>query len=315
MSANITQQIFHRRALGKWLLGFALLGGLILWVQHTVGWAALLAPWWSLPPGQLALLLAITATSYFLRAVRIYDYSYHILRGYFLSTLRLSLLHNTLNNFLPMRLGELAYPILMKRYFGQHYVASSVTLLWIRFLDLHFLGLPALLFLYVTQGAVYWLWLIPPWLALIPLLYWGHWNLYRRVAGRSGRLAKLLANILGHVPDDAWRFFRIWMWTALSWICKLLAFTIIVLHFSSLDLGHAVLGTLGAELSSVLPVNGVAGAGTYELAMSAVLLPLGIDVTTVLKAAVNLHLYLLGATILLGLWGLLLPRPVAKDAE
>jgi len=309
MSSPLLDPILSRRTLGRWLLGLALLGGLILWVQRAVGWAELLAPWGSLPPGRLALLLALTAASYFLRAVRVYDYSRSLLRGAFLATLRLSLLHNTLNNFLPMRLGELAYPILMKRYFGQGYTASSVTLLWIRVLDLHFLGLPALVFLYVTQGWLGWLLLVPPWLALVPAMYWGHGLLQRRLRGSSGRLAILVTKVLGHVPDSAGQFFRIWVWTALSWICKLLAFTAVVLHFADIDLGRAVLGTLGAELSSVLPVNGVAGAGTYELAMSAVLLPLGLEVATILKAAVNLHLYLLGASLLLGLWGLLLPRP------
>jgi uncharacterized membrane protein YbhN (UPF0104 family) len=309
MSSPIQESILGRSTLGRWLLGLALLLGLVAWVQRAVGWAELLAPWRTLAAGQLMLLLALTALSYFLRAVRIYDYSRHLLQGAFPATLRLSLLHNALNNFLPMRLGELAYPILMKRYFGQGYTASSVTLLWIRLLDLHFLGLPALLFLYVRQGAIGWLVLIPPWMALIPALYWGHNRLHRRVLGYDGRWAVFINKVLGHVPNSAIQFFRIWIWTALSWICKLMAFTAVVLHFADIDLGRAVLGTLGAELSSVLPVNGVAGAGTYELAMSAVLLPLGLEVATVLKAAVNLHLYLLGSSLLLALWGLLLPRP------
>lgn len=312
MASPILDRIFDRRTLGRWLLGLALLAGLILWVQHSVGWTELLTPWRTLAPGRLALLLLLTAISYLFRAIRIYDYSYALLRGSFLATLRLSLLHNALNNFLPMRLGELAYPLLMKRYFGQGYVASSVTLLWIRILDLHFLGLPTLIFLYVIQGLQIWLWLIPPWLALVPALYWGHGLLQRSLVSYQGPLASFMGQILSHIPNSTGQFLRIWLWTALSWICKLLAFTAVVLHFSNLDLGRAVLGTLGAELSSVLPIHGVAGAGTYELAMSAVLLPLGIDVASILKAAVNLHLYLLGASLLLLLWGLLLPHPSVK---
>lgn len=309
MLSPILEKILDRRNFSKWLLGLTLLVGLIIWVQHQVGWANLLAPWQNLSLQHLLALLTITAISYVIRAIRIYDYSYQLLRGSFVATLRLTLLHNALNNFLPMRLGELAYPILMKRYFGQSYVASSVTLLWIRALDLHFLGLPALIFLHILQGRHIWLWLIPPWLALVPAMYWGHNLLHRKVIGNNGKLATLVNKVLGHVPDSAWQFFRIWLWTALTWSCKLLAFTMIVLHFSNLDLGHAVLGTLGSELSSVLPIHGIAGAGTYELAMSAVLLPLGIDVTTILKAAVNLHLYLLGTSLLLAIGGLLLPYP------
>jgi uncharacterized membrane protein YbhN (UPF0104 family) len=250
--------------------------------------------------------------SYTLRAVRVYDYSYSILQGSFLATLRLTLIHNALNNFLPMRLGESAYPILMKRYFNQDYLASSITLLWIRILDLHFLGIPALIFLYLTQKLQIWLWLIPLWLSIVPIMYWSHNLLQQRITKNSSHVSIFMRKLLGHVPDDIRQFLRIWLWTALIWTCKLLAFTAIVLHFSNLSLGHAVLGTLGAELSSVLPIHGVAGAGTYELAMSAVLLPMGMDVNTILTAAVNLHLYLLGTSLLLAAWGLLLPHPLPK---
>jgi uncharacterized membrane protein YbhN (UPF0104 family) len=119
----------------------------------------------------------------------------------------------------------------------------------------------------------------------------------------------LLQRVLGHVPESAWGFFRVWVWTALSWVCKFMAYTAVVLHFVEIEVWRAVLGTVGAELSSVLPIHGVAGSGSYELAMAAVLIPLGLDLPTVLKAAVNLHLYLLGASLLFGLGALLLPRP------
>jgi uncharacterized membrane protein YbhN (UPF0104 family) len=306
------RSLFTRRTLGRWLLGLALLAGLVAWVQSSVGWGELLAPWQDLPAAKLALLLLLIAASYALRAVRIYDYHRRLLQGAFPATLRLTLLHNSLNNFLPMRLGELAFPILMKRYFRQGYTASSVTLLWLRLLDLHLLGLLALVFWFWTSGQTLWLLLTLPWMALVPGLYWGHGLLQRRLVPREGRLARLAGQVLGHVPDSAGQFFRIWIWTALSWGCKFMAYTAVVLHFSAIDLGRAVLGTVGAELSSVLPVHGVAGAGTYELAMSAVLLPLGLDVASVLKAAVNLHLYLLGASLLLALWALLLPRPAGS---
>jgi uncharacterized membrane protein YbhN (UPF0104 family) len=146
---------------------------------------------------------------------------------------------------------------------------------------------------------------------LIPLLYWAHGHALAWLQERSGRLPGLARKILRHVPDSGWKFARIWLWTALSWSLKLLAYSAVVLHFTELDHWQALFGAIGAELSSVLPVHGVAGSGSYELAMAAALLPLGIDMTTVLKGAVNLHLYLLGVTLLLGLAALLLPKPKA----
>ncbi len=301
--------LFNRRTLWRWLLGLALLAGLLVWVQVTVGWYQLLLPWRSFPSATLALLLLLTTLSYLLRAVRIYDYSHHLLKGAFPATVRLSVLHNSLNNFLPMRLGELAYPLLMKRYFGQGYTASGVTLLWIRVLDLHFLLLMALLFVGKSGLSQAWSLLALPWMLLIPIMFGSHGWLQRRMEGRSGRVSNMFKRILGHVPDNGWRFARIWLWTALSWILKFTAFTMVVLYFADIGLWRAVFGTIGAELSSVLPLHGVAGSGSYELAMAAALLPLGVDMPTVLKAAVNLHLYLLGANLLLGLGALLLPRP------
>jgi uncharacterized membrane protein YbhN (UPF0104 family) len=64
---------------------------------------------------------------------------------------------------------------------------------------------------------------------------------------------------------------------------------------------------MGAELSTVLPFHGIAGSGSYEAAVVAALLPLGVDATAALAGAVNLHLFLLGVTMILGLLAFMLP--------
>jgi uncharacterized membrane protein YbhN (UPF0104 family) len=64
---------------------------------------------------------------------------------------------------------------------------------------------------------------------------------------------------------------------------------------------------MGAELSSVLPFHGIAGSGSYELAVVAALLPAGIDASRALAGAVNLHLFLLGVTLILGALAFFLP--------
>jgi len=154
---------------------------------------------------------------YLARAVRIFDYSYALTRGAFPTTVRLSLIHNLLNNFLPMRLGELAYPILMRRYFSQDLVASSMTLVWIRALDLHFLVLLTLVVLFFPRaplstatGAVLWI-------ALVPASLWLHGVLKRVLAKRPGRVATFAVRVLDHVSDRLSKSMRIWLWTALSW--------------------------------------------------------------------------------------------------
>ena len=57
----------------------------------------------------------------------------------------------------------------------------------------------------------------------------------------------------------------------------------------------------------MLPFHGVAGAGTYEAGIVAALLPFDIEPAIALTAAVNLHLFLLGSTLLGGLAAMFLP--------
>ncbi|NEX19815.1 flippase-like domain-containing protein [Thiorhodococcus mannitoliphagus] len=294
--------------LRDWLLGGGLLAALILAVHHQVGWGALLSPWLALSPWLLAWLFLLSALSYALRAFRVYDYFRPRFAGRLLIVLRLSVLHNTANNLLPMRAGEMVFPWLMRRYFGQGFLDSTAALMWIRVLDLHFLVLVALLVLNLTHPS--WLWWAAAglWLAGLSLMGFArslgasHW-----LAG-SGRLRVLAQRILSAAPRDGWLVARVYLWTALIWALKLAAFSSVLKFFLPLDLGRLLAGVLGAELSSVLPFHGIAGSGSYELAAVAALLPFGVDPELALAGAVNLHLFLLGVTLILGGLALLLPK-------
>jgi hypothetical protein len=89
---------------------------------------------------------------------------------------------------------------------------------------------------------------------------------------------------------------------------KLLGFTLLLGQLGQLPISTAVLGAVGGELSSVLPVHGLAGAGTYEAGILVVLAPLQVAMEQALPAAVTLHLFILGASAL-GLVPALLPLP------
>ena len=153
------------------LLGIAILVGFIVFVEVTFGWRTLLAPWARLPFDQIAMAALLTLSSYWLRAVRFYDYFRNEMAGRFALCVKLMLQHNLLNNLLPMRTGELSFPVLMARYFAVSALRSMPALLWFRLMDLHSLGTLALL---AVQSAVWpWpltvgslvLWLPLPWLA------------------------------------------------------------------------------------------------------------------------------------------------------
>lgn len=296
-----------------WVLGAALLVALVLTVGLTLGWGPLLAPWLTLDPRVLVGLVLLSALSYALRAVRVYDWFRPRLDGHFPALLRLTILHNTANNLLPMRAGELVFPWLMGRYFGHGFLASSATLLWIRLLDLHFLVLIALGIAWLRQPA--WVW---PVLALVWVAGLGLLGLVGRRAGGVScepadagawrrALGKALGLLAGAAPGSNLLVVRIYLWTALIWATKFVAFATLLRHFLPVDLWQALAGVMGAELSSVLPFHGIAGSGSYELAAVAALVPAGVAPEAALAGAVNLHLFLLGVTLLLGPLALLLP--------
>lgn len=287
-----------------WLLGGLLLIALVVAVALTVGWGPLLAPWRELGLTELLGLLALSALSYGFRAVRVFDYFRPAFAGRFPTVLRLSILHNVANNLLPMRAGEMVFPWLMGRYFGQGFGNALASLIWIRLLDMHFLGLIACLILYLRQPWIGWPLAGLLWLLLLPLMA----RVGRLAPTGSSRMPARLASTLARAAPVSRRLIaRLYLWTALSWTAKFIAFALLLQHFLPLDLWRLLIGVLGAELSSILPFHGIAGGGTYELAAVAALVPFGVSPEAALVGAVNLHLFLLGVTLLLGLLALLLP--------
>lgn len=279
-------------------------------VEYWLGWRALLAPWATLSPWQVATAVLLVLLSYGLRAVRVHRYFAPETRGRFMLSLKLILQHNALNNLLPMRTGEASFPLLMQTYLGIRPTRSIPTLVWFRLLDLHTLGLIGLLCL----GGLG----LPNWartgLVLLALpLPWLVQLLHRRIAAwLSPRLpAKLswLTAMLNGLPEGAGYFWEAWLWTLLNWLVKLLAFAWVLGFFIDVSVYAALFGVIAGDLTSVLPVHGFAGIGTYEAGVVAGLLPFGVDAEAAVAAAVNLHLLLLGSTLICALLSVPLRGP------
>ena len=127
-----------------WLIFF----GFIIAIEYFFGWKAILVPWQTLSPPAIVIAMLLFLLSYQIRTWRLYDYFLPHTKGNWLTTLRLMLLHNILNNLLPARSGEVSFPLLMKRYFSVGYSHSLPALLWFRLLDLHTL---------LSVGAIAWI--------------------------------------------------------------------------------------------------------------------------------------------------------------
>lgn len=287
----------------RWILASLIFALLILLVEHYYGWAGILAQWSVVDLSDLLLLTLLTLLSYVLRAERVYRYfgqrMQHPRRAY----LKISFLHNALNNFLPMRLGEAAFPLLMKRQFKQSMLSSTAGLVWIRLMDLHVLLLLAAIALGALLPTIGYLALAA--LIIGPIVI----GLFRRrlLALLPERLQVKLTELEHLLPHSRGLIVATYLQTLIIWIVKLVALTLVLKAFLSIDFISAWVAVTTADLSGVLPIHGIAGSGTYEAAMLAALIPLGFGVEAALSAAINLHIYLLGVSALSVPLALLIP--------
>jgi uncharacterized membrane protein YbhN (UPF0104 family) len=282
----------------------------VLLIEYWLGWTRLLAPWRTLDIGAVLIALLLFLLTYVLRAHRVYDYFHDAMRGGWLTGLRLMIYHNALNNLLPMRSGELSFPLLMKRYFRVDYGHSLPALLWFRLLDLHSI----LLIGGVALLAGRWPWVLIAglaglWLTLPYLAFAARARLRIALVSRpQSRLTRLLTKALEGLPASRAALWRSWLLTWVNWLVKLLVLAWVLTQFVRINLIAATLGAIGGELTSVLPFHAPAGVGTYEAGIVAVLVPFGLSAKDALNAAVNAHLFVLGAALASAALTMLVPH-------
>lgn len=289
-----------------WLV-FALYVGLI---EYWLGWARLLAPWRELDVGAVVTALLLFLLTYAVRAHRVFDYFRDSMRGRWLVGLRLMVYHNALNNLLPMRSGELSFPLLMKRYFAVDYGHSLPVLLWFRVLDLHTILLIGGIMLvgnrchWAATLAIALLWLALPYVAFTAR------GALRALVAKvpMRRVSAILVKALDGLPRTQSALWRSWLLTWLNWLVKLVVLAWVLTQFVEVGSVAALLAAIGGELTSVLPFHAPGGVGTYEAGIVAVLVPFGIEPKPALNAAVNTHLFVLGSALASAALALLIPR-------
>ena len=294
--------MFMSRTL-RWTIALIIFALLLLAVERYLGWRSILAQWKVIDPLMFTGLTLLTLLSYLLRAERVYRYFGQRLGHPRRAYLRISFIHNALNNFLPMRLGEAAFPLLMRRQFQQSMLNSTAGLVWIRLMDLHVLLLLAAIALGSLLPVLGYLALAG--LIIGPLLIA---LLRRQIQQLLPQKLVIKANELTHLlPHSRALIVSTYLQTLLIWLVKLFALVVVLRAFLPIDFVSAWVAVTTADLSGVLPIHGLAGSGTYEAAMLAALLPLGFDAQSALAAAINLHIYLLGVSALSVPLALLVP--------
>lgn len=285
----------------------------VFWLVEKQQWAALATMLEQLPVSALGLALAGFFLSYLLRAARVYDEFRHEAAGRFGACLRIVLLHNAAVNIVPFRGGEAAFPVLLGRLFATPLTRALASLFWFRLQDALVVavvaaavwpGLPPMLRLAGVVALIAFAWALPRWARRPNRTSPG---------GRLARLRDAFAESTRHARFG-------WLWTISNWSVKLAAQAWLLAALLGTGMNTAVTGALGAELAAILPVQGVAGFGTYEAGAAMALLPNGIALADGLRAALALHLFVIACSVCAGIIALLLPEvhpapPVPPESE
>ncbi len=271
--------------------------GWLAWSGQAAGVAAALA---SLPLSALLLLFFGLTATYLLRALRVFHEFADVTCGRFTDCLRLVLAHNALVNLLPMRSGELAFPVLLNRRFGVPVMRAAGSLLWLRLQDAVVLAVLAVLSWPGLSGALR--------MAAVGLLALGgvllppgaQWLLARIAPGKFGAVRAALSDSARHARIG-------WLWTLANWSVKLAVLSQALALLVGAGLKAGIAGAVGGELAAVLPVQGFAAIGSYEAGAAAALVLSGVGWVDGLKAAFSLHLLVLAAALAAAAFALVLP--------
>jgi uncharacterized membrane protein YbhN (UPF0104 family) len=297
----------------KWILQILLLTALVLLIELTISWATLLKPWKTIGSEAAFAAILLLIFSYLVRALRLTLFFEEIPLQRFTRCLRISLIHNFYNNLLPMRSGELSFLILMQKEFAISYKQSTAALVWLRMLDLMAILLIAaftlffairieLLSIIIALSTV----ILPLWLAA------GFDLIATWMEKRKPGWQEHISEIRRGWPDEKRKIWESWIWTLINWVIKLSAFAVVFHWFIDVDWYQALFAVVGAELTSVLPFHSVAGAGSYESGALLGLSVLGEFSTAAVIAAVNLHLFIIGMTLVSGLLAMNIRRNKAS---
>jgi len=140
--------------------------------DELVGWGKAFAQWRNITYWQLLALLVLTGLSYWVRAKRLEIHYREMMKGRITQVFWISSWHNFMNNLLPFRMGELTYPVLLKKHFDISYASSLATLLMFRILDIYAIFLLAILVVgYLTMPLIGFVSLLVLYL-LVPLIAW-----------------------------------------------------------------------------------------------------------------------------------------------
>jgi uncharacterized membrane protein YbhN (UPF0104 family) len=219
-------------------------------------------------------------------------------------SLGMSFVHNTANNLAPMRLGELALPVLARWLGNVEFSVGLTSLLWIRLLDLLSLVGISICIVFLPAAGTIMLALLAALVFLTPLLIALLVPKTRQI--RLPQILEQARSQLIYEAQNGKRLHRMWRLTILAWLSKIMGMGVLLATLSGIPITDVITTILGAELSSILPIHGLAGAGSYEAGGIVGSTLMGLSPVLALEMTIQLHIYVLSLTAVFGILGVLL---------
>jgi len=273
-----------------------------IWVAASVlDLTAVISAIIALPAQTAIVIFLLGAVSWLLRGLRTWVL---FERLPLTEALGMSFVHNTANNLAPMRLGELALPMLARWLGNVEFSVGLTSLLWIRLLDLiSLIGISVCIVFLPTIGTVM--------LALLAALIFLTPLLIAIIIPKTQhiRLPQILEQARAQLLYEAQngkRLHRMWRLTILAWLSKIMGMGVLLATLSGISMTDVITTILGAELSSILPIHGLAGAGSYEAGGIIGSTLMGLSPVLALEMTIQLHIYVLSLTAVFGILGVLL---------
>jgi hypothetical protein len=254
------------------------------------------ANWW-----MLAVAVLINPAIQWLRAWRFEMLTHGTLSPPDRRLVRIAFQLNFLNFVLPFRLGELGYPVLMQRAYGQPLIRSAGILVLARLFDLCtvaaiLLGTAALIGLGATRQTTLVLWVLAAAFALGP---------FGLVLG--GRVATPILNRLrllrdGELPGASRKaqFAAVGVSFAIWFVFGGMATLTADAVGDAIPPAVALLGTSAGNLAFALPINGIGGLGPSQAAFVAAVTRAGVSWNQAVVAALALYLVTLAGAVFFG---------------
>jgi len=217
-------------------------------------------------------------------------------------------LHSLFNSMLPMRLGELSLPLLLRRHAGVGLGHAGGVLLLLRALDLAVvLSVGAAAAMVLAPVSVWVAMALAAGAAVLMVGLAGLRPLYRRVQARRGsgsrlrqRIAAQLAEVLAAARQlGTARLLRLTVCTVLVWMpVYAIGYLCARAVLPEISLVASVAAVTGMSLAIALPIGAFANLGTFQTGWAAVLVILGIAPEPALLSGFMFHAVLLGGSAL-----------------